>query len=46
MKLEEEAKSVTTFTVGPLGFWESERMPFLAHQCTSKLLEVDGFLPR
>ena len=28
VELEEEAKPLTTFTMGPLGFWECERMPF------------------
>ena len=28
MELEEEAKPLTTFTMGPLGFWECECMPF------------------
>ena len=27
VELEEEAKPLTTFTMGPLGFWECERMP-------------------
>ena len=26
--LEEEAEPLTTFTMGPLGFWECENMPF------------------
>ena len=28
VELEEEAKPLTTFTMGPLGFWECECMPF------------------
>ena len=28
VELEEEAKLLTAFTMGPLGFWECERMPF------------------
>ena len=28
VELEEEAKPLTAFTVGPLGFWECECMPF------------------
>ena len=28
MELEEGAKSLTTLTMGPLGFWECEHMPF------------------
>ena len=28
LELEEEAKPLTTFTVGPLGFWECEHMQF------------------
>ena len=28
VELEEEAKALTAFTVGPLGFWECECMPF------------------
>ena len=28
VELEEEAKPLTTFTMGPLGFWEYECMPF------------------
>ena len=28
VELEEEAKPLTAFTVGPLGFWECEHMPF------------------
>ena len=28
VELEEEAKPLTAFTMGPLGFWECERMPF------------------
>ena len=28
VKLEEEAKSLTAFTMGPLAFWECECMPF------------------
>ena len=28
MELEEEAKPLTAFTMGPLGFWECKRMPF------------------
>ena len=28
MELEEEAKPLTTFAMGPLGFWECEHMPF------------------
>ena len=28
MELDEESKPLTTFTVGPLGFYECERMPF------------------
>ena len=29
MELEEEAKPLTAFTLGPLGFWECECMPFV-----------------
>ena len=28
LELEEEAKPLTAFTMGPLGLWECERMPF------------------
>ena len=28
IELEEEAKPLTAFTMGPLGFWECEHMPF------------------
>ena len=28
VELEEEVKPLTTFTMGPLGFWECEHMPF------------------
>ena len=28
VELKEEAKPLTAFTMGPLGFWEHERMPF------------------
>ena len=28
MELEEEAKPLTTFTMGPLGFWKCEHVPF------------------
>ena len=28
VELEEEAKPLTAFTLGPLGFWECEHMPF------------------
>ena len=28
VELEEEAKPLTVFTMGPLGFWKCERMPF------------------
>ena len=28
MELEEEAKRLTAFTLGPLGFWECEHIPF------------------
>ena len=28
MELEEEAKPLTAFTMGPHGFWECKRMPF------------------
>ena len=28
VKMDEESKSLTAFTVGPLGFYECERMPF------------------
>ena len=28
VELEEEAKPLTAFTVGPLAFWECEHMPF------------------
>ena len=28
VELEEEAKPLTTFTMGPLGFWKCECMPF------------------
>ena len=28
VELEEEAKPLTAFTMGPFGFWECERMPF------------------
>ena len=28
VEMEEESKPLTTFTVGPLGFYECERMPF------------------
>ena len=28
VELEEEANPLTAFTMGPLGFWECERMPF------------------
>ena len=28
MELEEEAKHLTVFTMGPLGFWKCDRMPF------------------
>ena len=28
VELEEEAKPLTAFTIGPLGFWECEHMPF------------------
>ena len=28
MELDEESKPLTTFTAGPLGFYECKRMPF------------------
>ena len=28
VEMDEESKALTTFTVGPLGFYECERMPF------------------
>ena len=28
LEMEEDCKALITFTVGPLGFYESERMPF------------------
>ena len=28
MELEKEVKPLTAFTMGPLGFWECERIPF------------------
>ena len=28
VELEEDAKPLTAFTIGPLGFWECEHMPF------------------
>ena len=28
VEMEEESKALTTFTIGPLGFFECERMPF------------------
>ena len=46
VELEEEAKPLTAFTMGPLGVWECERMPLGAHQCSSNLSKVDGVLLR
>ena len=28
VEMEEDSKALTTFTVGPLGFYECKRMPF------------------
>ena len=44
--MDEESKPLTAFTVGPLGFYECERMPLQAHQCPSYLPETDGDLFR
>ena len=46
VELEEEVKPLTAFTMGPLGFWECERMPFGLTQCSSNLSKVDGVLFR
>ena len=43
MYLEAEAKPLTAFTMGPLGFWGCERMA-LGSQCSSNLSKVDVVL--
>ena len=35
VELEEESKPLTAFTLGPLGFWEMERLPFGAQGAVS-----------
>ena len=44
VELEEEAKPLTAFTMGPLGFWEYDACLW-THQCPSNLSKVDGILP-
>ena len=42
--MDEDSKQYTAFTVGNLGFFECERMPFGAMQCTSYLPKINAEL--
>ena len=42
VKMDEESKPLTAFTVGPLGFYECKRMS----QCPCNIPETNGDLPR
>ena len=41
VKMDEESKPLTAFTVGPLGLYECKRMPFWAHQHLCNILETN-----
>ena len=45
VELEEDAKPLTAFTMGPLGFWECECMPFGLTNAPATLSKVDGIMP-
>ena len=45
VELEEEAKPLIAFKVGPLGFWECGRMPFGLTNAPANPSKVDGVLP-
>ena len=46
VEMEEESKPLTAFTVGPLGFFECERMPFGFDECPCHFSKIDGKLFR
>ena len=46
VEMDEASKQYTAFTVGSLGFFECERMPFGLCKCTRDLPKVDAELPR
>ena len=45
VELEEEAKPLTAFTVGPLGFWECECMPFGLTNALANFQRLIGIMP-
>ena len=45
VKMDEESKPLTAFTVGTMGFNECEKNAFKAHQCPCNLPETNGDLP-
>ena len=45
VKMDEDSKLLTMFTVGPLGFYECDRMPFRLTNAPFHLSAVDGILP-
>ena len=46
IKMDEVLKQYTAFTVGNLGFYECNCMPFGTLQCTCDILKADTELPR
>ena len=43
--MDEASKQYTTFTVGNLGFFKCNHMPFGTLQCAYDILEADAELP-
>ena len=46
VEMEEESKPLTAFTVGPLGFFECDRMPFGLTKCSCHFSKTNGELFR
>ena len=46
VKMDEDSKPLTAFTVGPLGFYECKRMPFGLTNDPATFPEANGDLPR
>ena len=46
VEMDETSKQYTAFTVGSLGFFKCEPMPFRLCKCTHNLLEVNAKLSR